>query len=327
MFIDCNRRLPAALVIAVLLGAAFMAALTHAAPVDHLFSRSAVFTFDRDTTLETLKGKYPDLTYDAQSVTHVTRKATNKMVEKIAFSVYRDRLKSTQITLREGLSSASNIAAAATREGYSIVTERDIGVVASHSNGSSLEASTSRRKVQWKIVLGPQDSLAEPAAVALPQVTGGRPKSPLNAAAGEPAMVEHLTHFLQYAPVMHFTQATTLSQIEAYYPNLALLSGKVSDYGAPDSSLELVERIEFHTENDGKRLTWIGVYFRPGLNQSAMAQAFSRVLKDKYGTLLRDTSSEHLVRRKDFTNAFHTRWYFRQKQWSAGIYPPANPSN
>ena len=53
-----------------------------------------------------------------------------------------------------------------------------------------------------------------------------------------------------------------------------------------------------------------------------MAETFSSELSAHYGELLRDTSSEHLVRRADFTNAFHTRWYFRQKQWGAGIYPP-----
>ncbi|MFK7975957.1 MAG: hypothetical protein AB8C02_07455 [Halioglobus sp.] len=298
-----------------------MPALT--ASVEQLFTESPVFTFDRGTSLENLKKTYPDLVYDDEAFTYLTRKPKNAMVEQIAFTVYEGKLTSSRVTLRQGLSSSAAIAAAAKRVGYSVITQRDVGVVASHSNGSSLEASTSRRKLHWKIVVGPKDAAHRPKPVVIPKGQAAAPtKSALGPEEGAEVLAEHLLHFLDNAPLMHFTQTTSLQQLEQYYPGLALLSGKVSDYGAVDASLDFVERVEFHTENEGKRLTWIGVYFKPGLDQSAMAEAFSSVLKQKYGKLIRDTSSEHLVRRKDFTNAFHTRWYFRQKQWSAGIYPP-----
>lgn len=299
-----------------------LASPVFAAAIDHFFARSPILNYDSNTALETLQRTYPDLAFDEQSVTYVTRRAKTPQVERIAFSLYKNRLTSSRITLKEGVSSAQAIAAAAKRRGYSIINERDIGVVASHSNGSSMEASTSRRKKQWHIVIGPRDPAADTGSVAVPVSPEAAPGAPLTADAGEPELKAHLQHFLANAPLMHFTQSTSLRQIEQYYPGLALLSGKVSDYGTDDNSTDFVERVEFHTENDGKRLTWIGVYFKPGLDQAAMAKTFSSVLAERYGPLIRDTSSEHLVRRKDFTNAFHTRWYFRQKQWSAGIYPP-----
>ncbi len=313
-----GRSLAAALILGTFL--ALLTARAWAAPIDHFFKQSPVFKFDRDTSLATLERKYPDLTYDAGSVTYITERTGNDLVQSVAFSVYKDKLTSSRILLKKDASSAAAIAAAARRQDYALISERDIKVVGNHSNGSTLEASTSRRETQWSIVVGPRDAQAEVASIAAP--TSAMPTEPLSGSTDAAALTRHLTWFLNNAPLMQFTQNTPLQQIRQYYPGTKLMEGKASDYEAPDTANDFVERVEFHTENDGKRLTWIGVYFKPGLNQSAMASAFSSALQAHYGDLLRDTASEHLVRRADFTNAFHTRWYFRQKQWGAGIYPP-----
>ena len=290
------------------------------APIDHFFAKSPVFKFDRETTLATLKRKYPDLAYDAISVTHITQRTGSKLVQSIAFSVYEDKLTSSKILLNKNVSSAAAIAAAARRQGYNLISERDVNVVGNHPNGSTLEASTSRREVQWRVVVGPRDAEARTAAIAAP--ASAAPAGALSGDSDEAALSRHLAWFLDNAPLMQFTQGTPLAQIRQHYPDVSLMEDTAQDYQAFKTSTPFVERVEFHTENDGKRLTWIGVYFKPGLDQKAMAATFSSVLTSHYGELLRDTASEHLVRRADFTNAFHTRWYFRQKQWGAGIYPP-----
>jgi len=299
---------------------ALMAQSAWSAPIDHFFQQSPVFKFDTNTTLVKLKRKFPDLTYDSISVTYITHRTGSKLVQSIAFSVYEDKLQSTRILLNKNTSSAAAIAAAAKRQGYTLIGERDVSVTGHHPEGGTFEASTSRREVQWRITVGPRDGKAEVAAVSGP--ASAAPADALSGATDAAALSRHLSWFLNNAPLMQFTQGTPLSQIRKYYPGAKLMEGKVSDYEAKDASTEFVERVEFHTENDGKRLTWMGIYFKPGLNQKAMAEAFSQTLNSHYGKLIRDTDSEHLVRRADFTNAFHTRWYFRQKQWGAGIYPP-----
>ena len=308
----------ASVVLAALLS--LVSAPTWSAPIDHFFAKSPVFKFDRETTLATLKRKYPDLAYDAVSVTHITQRTGSKLVQSIAFSVYEDKLTSSKILLNKNVSSAAAIAAAAKRQGYNLISERDINVVGNHPNGSTFEASTSRREVQWRVVVGPRDAKAKTAAIAAPATAA--PTGALSAGSDSATLSRHLAWYLDNAALMQFTQKTPLSQIRQHYPDVALKADTAQDYQATDASTPFVERVEFHTENDGKRLTWIGVYFKPGLDQKAMAEAFSSELSAHYGELLRDTSSEHLVRRADFTNAFHTRWYFRQKQWGAGIYPP-----
>lgn len=299
------------------------AGLQPGSSLSQYFQTSPVFKFDNATSMETIKKEYPDLRYFSDSDTQVTIRAKSKLIEKIAFSLYQNKLRDTRIYLREGVGSSGEISAAAKSLGYTFISERDIKLVGNHNNGSTFEASTSRREHRWNVVVGALDHQREPAAIAVVAPAASGSLGVLDANASADVLQNHLTDFIRSAPLFQFTSQTPLRQIRRHYPGLGLLSGKVSDYGAQDGSSDFIDRVEFHTENDGKRLTWIGVFFKPGLNQKAMAQAFSVVLKAHYGELLRDTSSEHLVRRKDFTNAFHTRWYFRQKQWGAGIYPPS----
>lgn len=283
---------------------------------------NSVLGYDRATTLAAIQREFPDLVYSTSNYTHDTLVTGSGLVEKISFTLYKDKLTDTRIYLRENAGSSSEIASAVTALGYNLISERDNSLSGNHSNGSTFEASTSRRHVRWSLVFGAADHQLKPKKIAQSKTASAGSLGKLSGNSSVEVLQNHLRNFIRTAPLFQFGQNTPISQVKEFYPEIAPISGKVSEYAASDTTLEFIDRLEFHTENDGKRLTWIGVYFKPNLDQASMSQAFSSVLEQEYGKLVKDDASEHLARRKDFSNAFHTRWYFRQKQWGAGIYPP-----
>lgn len=293
-----------------------------AGEIDAFFASSPVFRYHAGVTLQDIKGDFPDLSYSSQTFTHDSTDTSNSAVSRISFNVFEDRLRDTTVHLRRGAGSSEEIAQAAKKLGYSLISEREIKLVGNHTNGSTFEAGTSRKEHKWRIAIGAANAPSPGQSIQLLPSATTASLGQLDNNAGVEVLQNHLRNFLNTSPLFQFKENTRLSTIKQFYPGIALMSGKTSQYEGKDSSLAIVDRVEFHTENDDRRLKWIGVYFRPNLDQKKMSQALSATLKEKYGTLVKDEATEHLARRKDYSNAFHTRWYFRQKQWGAGIYPP-----